>query len=450
MKNSQGKVSMVSPCYNKVKYIGKMLDSVIAQEWDNIELILVNDGSTDGTREIIADYEPKLKRRGYEVVIVDQENAGCCAAVYTGLTRMTGAYFCLVDCDDWLDPKYVSHLANWLDTHPDCDVAACNYAVNKDGVIGNASKYPYKIGGDKLLEKWILRQVITQVWIYMSRISYLKRCGLIGNWKTDRNKTYEPLIAVPLMSGGGKFEFFDEPLYIYNQDDGSGLFISGQGSREVITEYYDDYKIQYRHSLGKSNLPEEDKAYLNKLVDVAYRREILAQLQANSKEYKEHYFEICTNLVNAANDLTGGGYMTPKYAEFGNFQLFYKFICDKILNGQNESSRVSGIVEKPVRKVIVVAALGQAAEKYLGKLSTTRFRPTELWDNDGDGVIVKETPDVMPGFSEDDTVFCFSRKPEITAYYKELFADGKADLLFADDADKLLSLLKFMPKGIAQ
>ena len=68
---------MVVPCYNKVEYIGEMLDSVIAQKWDNIEVILVNDGSTDGTREAIAEYEPKLKTRGYETVIIDQENAGC-------------------------------------------------------------------------------------------------------------------------------------------------------------------------------------------------------------------------------------------------------------------------------------------------------------------------------------------------------------------------------------
>jgi len=52
----QGKVSMVMPCYNKVNDISEMFDSIIAQEWNNIELILVNDGSTDGTRDIIAAF----------------------------------------------------------------------------------------------------------------------------------------------------------------------------------------------------------------------------------------------------------------------------------------------------------------------------------------------------------------------------------------------------------
>jgi len=56
-KDMQGKVSMVVTCFNKVKYISAMLDSVLEQVWDNIEVILVNDGSTDGTREIIAENE---------------------------------------------------------------------------------------------------------------------------------------------------------------------------------------------------------------------------------------------------------------------------------------------------------------------------------------------------------------------------------------------------------
>lgn len=446
MKDKQGKVSLVSPCYNKVEYIAKMLDSVIAQEWDNIEVILVNDGSTDGTREMLAEYEPKLKARGYEVIIIDQENAGCCAAVYTGMLRMSGDYFCLVDCDDWIEPQYVSHMANWLDTHPDCDVAACNYVVYKNGSYGHLSEHPYKIGGEKLLEKWILRQVITQVWIYMSKVSYLKKCGLIDNWNADRNRTYEPLIAVPLMSGDGKFAFFNEPLYIYNQDNGSGLFTSGSGSREIIEKYYDDYKIQYRHSIAKLGLSEERKAYLNHLVDIAYWREILSQLLVNNDEYKRHYFDLVNHFVEAVNMLLGSSYIVPKTAEYREYQMFYEFVCSKILSIENSNEKIYQIAETAPDKIIVVAAMGLAAEKFLGKLAITRFRPTELWDNSGNGKIVKRTPEEIPELTEKDIVFCFSRKPEILTFYKNLLLKSKASLLLAEDADKLLTLIKFMPK----
>ena len=111
----QSKVSMVMPCYNKVDYIGEMFQSIVDQVWNNIELILVNDGSTDGTREVIAKWEPKFKERGYEVVIVDQENAGVCAAPKAGLERISGGYVSVVDADDMLAREYVSVMAGWLE-----------------------------------------------------------------------------------------------------------------------------------------------------------------------------------------------------------------------------------------------------------------------------------------------------------------------------------------------
>jgi glycosyltransferase involved in cell wall biosynthesis len=448
---------MVSPCYNKVKYIGKMLDSLIAQEWDNIEVILVNDGSTDGTRELIAEYEPKLKRRGYEVVIVDQGNAGCCAAVHAGLIRMTGDYFCLVDCDDRLDPKYVSHMANWLETHEDCDVAACNYRTYKNGILAGPWDYPYKINSENLLEKWILRQVITMVWVYMSRVSYLKKCGLIKNWNTDRNKTYEPLIAVPLMSGGGKFEYFNEPLYIYNQDDESGLFLALNSETTLVSAqtYYDDYKTQFVHSIDRLDVSDDRKKYLFKLVEVFYWYDVFRVLNNNVNESKKYLAVLLERLVGAMNDSMDSRYVVPKNPEFNDSLVFCKYAAGRFIDslggcGNRGENDKFDVLKKPLGNIIVVAALGKAAERYFDKLATTRFRPTELWDNDGDGEIVKKTPKELPEFSGSDIVFCFSRKPEIMAYYRDLFTDSKAILFFAHDADKLLSLLKFMPRRLPE
>ena len=96
----QSKVSIVVPVYNKIEYIDMMLKSVYDQLWDNIELILVNDGATDGTRERLTEWEPKFRDRGYEVVITDQENQGISVAVRNGMLCMSGVFFCSVDCDD--------------------------------------------------------------------------------------------------------------------------------------------------------------------------------------------------------------------------------------------------------------------------------------------------------------------------------------------------------------
>jgi hypothetical protein len=347
-------------------------------------------------------------------------------------------------------------MANWLDTHEDCDVAACHYRAYKDGILGEVSDYAYKIGSEYLLEKWILRQVITMVWVYMPRVSYLKKCGLVKNWNTDRNKTYEPLIAVPLMSGGGKFEYFNEPLYIYNQDDESGLFLALRSEKTFasVQSYYDDYKSQFVHGINRLNVSNDRKKYLFKLVEVFYWYDVLQVLAYNVNDSKKYLMELLEKLVGAINNLTGSKYVAPKNPEFKDCLVLCKYVTGRFIDGLSECGNRGAdnkfdILEKPAGNIVVVAALGKAAERYLGRLATTRFRPTGLWDHGGDGKIVKRTPKKLPEFSENNIVFCFSRKPGIMAYYRNLFTESKAILFFADDTDKLLSLLKFMPKEIA-
>ncbi len=398
----QGKVSMVVPCYNKADFIGAMLDSVLAQEWDNIEVILVNDGSTDGTREIIAQYEPKLKARGFEAVIIDQENAGCCAAVYAGLLRMSGKYFCLVDCDDEIEPQYVSHMANWLDTHEDCDWAACSYrAVDIEAgapKVHPMAEYAYRQDTCNLLEKNILRKTITTVWIYMTRVSYLKKCGLVENFCSQRRKTYEPLIMVPLAFGKGKLEFFNEPLYRYNQ---TALDLFRFKKFEDCIKYYEDYLYLYDWSIGKLNASSEEKRRLYTIARLAYYKELVAFIP-RVPDGKEHELSVAQELSDTLDEVfePAPRIEPAKIVKIG-FQHLFAVLERNVLG---EASAVPALVEVyPVpARIIAYGALGAAAAKRLPILNMGLWRPTELWDKNGDGVSIKK-PDVS-SLTAGDTV----------------------------------------------
>ena len=216
-----GKVSMVIPCYNKVNYISNMFDSIIAQEWDNIELILVNDGSTDGTREIIAEYETKFRYRGFEVIIVDQKNSGVCAAAKAGLERITGDFVCMVDADDELDPKYVSTMARWLEEHEEYDYVACEGILYK--IVDNTKFFrqftPMEIVANRtdILVRWLLSGFRTTVWIYMVRLSYFHKCRILETYYTQNKGSHEPGYVIPLLSYGGRLKYFPLPLYHFNK-----------------------------------------------------------------------------------------------------------------------------------------------------------------------------------------------------------------------------------------
>ena len=96
-------VSVVTPCYNGEKYISRFLDSVINQTYDNVEVILVNDGSIDKTEEIALNYKSKFEKRGYKYIYIYQKNAGQAAAINQGLKVLQGKYLIWPDSDDILD-----------------------------------------------------------------------------------------------------------------------------------------------------------------------------------------------------------------------------------------------------------------------------------------------------------------------------------------------------------
>ena len=104
--NSMHKVSIIAPVYNMEKYIHQFLDSVIKQTYKNIEIILVDDGSKDGSGEILDDYAQKDER----IKVIHKQNAGVSMARNDGISIATGDYFYIVDSDDWLEKNAVELL----------------------------------------------------------------------------------------------------------------------------------------------------------------------------------------------------------------------------------------------------------------------------------------------------------------------------------------------------
>lgn len=94
-------VSLLTPCFNTGRYIHRLLDSVLCQDYPNIEMIVIDDGSTDDSSELIKSYIPKFERKGYTLQYVYQDNQGQSAAINNGLKLIHGEYLSWPDSDDW-------------------------------------------------------------------------------------------------------------------------------------------------------------------------------------------------------------------------------------------------------------------------------------------------------------------------------------------------------------
>ena len=107
------RVSVLIPCYNVEKYLKQCLDSVVNQTLHDIEIICINDGSTDSTLDIIKSYAEHDNR----IVIIDKKNEGYGKSMNRGLDAATGEYVGIVESDDWVEPDMFEKLYRIANTH---------------------------------------------------------------------------------------------------------------------------------------------------------------------------------------------------------------------------------------------------------------------------------------------------------------------------------------------
>lgn len=101
MNHGEPQVSVIIPVYNVAQYLRQCLDSVTGQTLSDIEIICVNDGSTDGSPAILEEYREKDGR----IVVINRENGGVSAARNCGMEHARGKYVYFLDSDDYLDPE---------------------------------------------------------------------------------------------------------------------------------------------------------------------------------------------------------------------------------------------------------------------------------------------------------------------------------------------------------
>ena len=105
------KVSVIIPVYNVEKYLSECIDSVLRQSLSDMEIICIDDGSTDGSAQILEEYRKKDRR----IKVIHQKNAGASAARNAGIANASGEYIYFLDSDDYIDPAALEFLSNEMD-----------------------------------------------------------------------------------------------------------------------------------------------------------------------------------------------------------------------------------------------------------------------------------------------------------------------------------------------
>ena len=151
INSMQIKISVIIPVYNVEKYVGRCLDSVLKQTYNNFEIIAINDGSTDGSLEILNHYSKKDSR----IKVINQENLGLSSARNNGIKISKGQYLIFVDSDDTINTKLLEDTLN-LAIKNQLDIVIYGYSkLTEDGAIVSKTLF-----NDEILDKVSARQRI--------------------------------------------------------------------------------------------------------------------------------------------------------------------------------------------------------------------------------------------------------------------------------------------------
>jgi len=264
-----GNVSVVIPVYNAESYLDRCIASVIGQSYENLDIIIVDDGSTDGSAEKCREWEKKDKR----IVYIYQENAGPGAARNTGIKAAKTEYITFLDADDWFESNFVEKIIRaMLDTKSDigiCDI----YYVDSAAMQRNLVKIRFS--------KTLVSVHEDSTVINKSRLftwGKIYRKSLLIDFNINYPIAYEDTVTPLLIANSNQIAYVPEPLINYLRGRQGSLSNDSKNSGDIAKGlhllhkklkefgFYEKYKLEYKKiALGQFRFACRKWGVLNEL-----------------------------------------------------------------------------------------------------------------------------------------------------------------------------------------
>ena len=298
------KITVIVPVYNVESYLRKCLDSIIAQTYKNIEIIVVNDGSTDASGEICKEFV----EIDHRIIYIEQENAGLSAARNTGLENMSGDYVTFVDSDDWIEQDYVETLYKKIVEYQ-ADIAVGNYYSFNE----SEGMFYFHILGDSYYEK-VYDNVSIFENLYESQ--EMKNFALISAW----GKLYKAGLFEQLRFDVGKLGedgYLNQKIYLL--------------AEKIVYIHKGIYSYRIRNNSLSRSWTEK---WMNALVDAMSERiTLLASLGYPLEKHLAIYRQMLEGSLS--NGKVSGLEETPTYKEFE----IKKHLLDKLEKIKNTQKK---------------------------------------------------------------------------------------------------------------
>ena len=246
------KVSVLIPCYNAAPYVGAALESALAQTWPNLEIIVVDDGSTDGSAAACEKYVA----RGVQVF--RQKNEGAAAARNRAHSASTGQFILFLDADDQISPEHITGLGAAITGAPRC-VAMSQWdrfrSSPAEAEFPHRSAYRDASGVDWLVEAWSDARPMMQPGMFLMPRDLLAEAG---GWDSRLSliDDFEFIARVLAISAGVRFA---PSARLYYRSGLAGS-LSGHKSRTAVKSAFLSSMLATQHLLDAEDSPRTRRA----------------------------------------------------------------------------------------------------------------------------------------------------------------------------------------------
>lgn len=276
-------ISILIPTYNNKDYISNLLNSILEQTYKSVEIIIIDDGSTDSTQEVVLQYEKKYEEKGYILKYIWQENQGQSVAINNGLKLVEGEYLAWPDADDfYIDSRALEKMVNTLESNEDAGICYSfanlydgkniigkleynNNNIFIDSIYGQNGFYfqpiCYMVKSTKLFERIPDREIYTE-----------KNAG--QNWQLMLPLFYDTqVIKIP--------EYLCN-IYVRKNSHSRGTY-SSVDKKAILINSYNNTLI---NTINRISMDEEDKKGLIHNINFHYKNILLSHFW-RTKSFKE-------------------------------------------------------------------------------------------------------------------------------------------------------------------
>lgn len=257
------KFSIIIPVYNREKFIRKCLDSVLKQTYDNYEVIIVNDGSTDNSENIIKEFTQNDKR----FKLYNKKNSGVADTRNFGVNKVTGDYILFLDSDDYYEVNLLKTLNKQIDGE-DIIKFKCQL-VDDIGIIKRYNLSTFEnLTKLESLKKLVTDEILDVFWLYAFNTKFYKK----NNFKCMEGCLHEDFGLIPyILLKAKSYKAIDYIGYDYYKND-----VSITGSLENESKRIKDFTKQYFNLINKiindNSLQEEKDIILIYVTDCMVRK----------------------------------------------------------------------------------------------------------------------------------------------------------------------------------